>query len=235
MKWQWHGRCCAALSALLLAGCIALAMIANIGCAQQTETPISQPVGQDVTSPTRTDQDAATQGSQVFVYVINAPGVSGLPKPDPLQINVDEGITSPTATVLPNGSTTASTDAGYTQQGITVNVTTGGSTPSLTGTTTATASPTQAPSVYPTVTPTQDVRPRTGITVPIAVAPGGIIDQAASAGAGEGNSTLDKQSTNELRRAELNALADKLRDLPGLLELLGQVFGTPATATAPAE
>ncbi len=205
------------------------------GCAQNTEVPVVQETGQDLLSPTSTDQDAATQGSQVNVWVINAPARGSLPVTVPVDLGAEDGISNLVEQVkTAEGADIQGTDAGYAQSAITINVTTGGTTPSQAGTTTATASASQTPSAYPTVSPVQEVRPETSASVPIGIAlPGGMVDQQSVATGRGQTAGTEKTSENELRWIKLEAMADRLEQLLPLLERLFEVPAEPEDAAEP--
>jgi len=197
---------------ILLAG-----MLVFGGCAQSTHTPFAQQPVQDVLTPTSSEQESATQGSTVSIWVLNAPGRAGTPATP--QTALGDGGIAPLLAQIENAEGKADVaGAGYAQSGIHVTVTTGGTTPTQTGTATGTATATASPVGTQTASPVQDVKPETGVAVPIAVAPGGIVDQAASASGGEGSAQLDKASTNDLRLAEL------LEGNPDLIQVLLALF-----------
>ncbi len=197
-------------------------MFLVVGCAQGTAVPIVQDTGQETITPTTTDQDAATQGSQVNVWVINAPGRGGLSDPAPISLGGDSGISMLVDKVAnADGATIEGTDAGYAQSGINITINTGSTTPGQSGTTTATASVAQTPSAYPTVSPIQDIKPETSASVPIGVAlPGGMVDQQAIATGKGQTADTSKTSENDQRWAKIEATADKLEHLLPLLEQL---------------
>ncbi len=213
---------------------LAIAPILLFGCAQNNETPVNQNAGQ--VTPTVTDQDAATQGTQVYLYVINAPGKDGVPSPGDFQASTGLGaaiaaeagseVTSGNA-----GNSVAGAKAGYVQAGFTVNITTGNTTPGLTGSTTGSAA--QTPTASPTASPTQHVDPRISASVPVAVAmPGGMNDQQATAATEGSTASPTKTSENELRWQRIEAAAAQLEKLAPLLE---QMFGQPVPTTQPAD
>ena len=203
-----------------------LTSLSGIGCAQNTEAPLNQGADQDTSMPTTSAQDAATQGSQVNVWVINAPGRGALPDPLPVTLGNGELSMLINRVKTADGAAIEGTDAGYAQAGINIHINTGSTTPTLTGTTTATASAAQTPSANQTVSPVQDIKPEISAAVPIAVAaPGGMVDQQAVAtGKGQTSDTA-KQSENELRWSRLEAMAGRLEQL---LPILERVFDVPA-------
>lgn len=145
----------AALCGLLLAG-----------CAQNTELPMKAQAEQ--TTPAKTQQDQATQGSQVTNYFyFGAPG-GAVPM---------AGLPLRTATTQPGS--TAHTNAGWVYAGnsFAQTITTGGTTPSVTGTATATGTMTANPSQ--STNPTQ--RPQTSLSASAAGAmPGGAASSSAN-------------------------------------------------------
>jgi hypothetical protein len=152
-------RLCVAALALLTIACLA-------GCAQNTEATSPQRSAQDQITPTSTGQELLTAGSDVKVYIINAPGASGLPD-DIDGDGQEDGETAPWVTAP--GTTVGKTNAGYAQSGIVLNITTGGTAPSATGTTTGTANAAQTPSQHQTVSPVQDIKPEVTAAAPITV------------------------------------------------------------------
>ncbi len=224
--------------------CVLPLMLA--GCNQDTRNPQDMRAGQYAGSAT--NQDAATQGSQVYTYIINAPGrgspygvgASGVDMAG-LLAGTDgggEAVGDLASTGAGNGVT--GPKAGYLQGGITLNITTGGTAPSLTGTTTGSA--TQTPTQTSTQYPHQEVRPETALSANAGLAPGGIVDQNATA-ANRGNADgSGKTSTNTLTVSQIKAAMDQLSKLsseqldallpflpPGMRDLL--VVG-PATQPA---
>lgn len=218
-----------------------LALVVFAGCAQNTETPVGQRTDQTAATPVATDQQAATQGSQVNVWIVNAPGKGTLPKPGEVTIGAAESLTKllDQATNDAGGNAVDGVTAGYAQSAITVNITTGGTTPSLTGTATGTGSASQAPSQNVASYPVQDVRPEISASVPIGLAmPGGMVDQQAIAtGRGQTEGT-GKTSDNELRWQRIEAAASQLEKLAPLLEAFWQQqqsLAPPSPSTQSAE
>lgn len=178
-------------------------LLVAIGCNQSTVTPVEQGTDQVQQTPTTTDQDAATQGSQVYVYVINAHGARGLPTPG-------GDVAGAIAAAAGGEDESTLRTNGYWQSGFTINVNTGSTTPSLTGTTTGSATGTASPAQTASAYPIQDIKPETSASVPIGVAmPGGIVDQQATA-TGKGTSDVAKSNTNDVKWAQLRAAADSL-------------------------
>lgn len=200
----------------------------SVGCAQNTETPVGQWTDQTAATPVATDQQAATQGSQVNVWIVNAPGKGNLPNPGEVTIGAGDALSKllDKATNDAGGNAVDGVTAGYAQSAITVNITTGGTTPSLTGTATGTGSASQAPGQSVASYPVQDVRPEITATVPIGVAmPGGMVDQQAVATGRGQTSDTGKTSENELRWQRIEAAASQLEQLAPLLEAFWQQQG----------
>lgn len=214
-------------------------MLAGSGCGQKAWNPFAQK--SDQAANTSTDQDTATQGSQVYVYVVNAPGKDGLPQPGEFQAGTDDaevatGATTDGVANEAGGNAVTSAKAGYVQAGLTINITTGGTAPSVTGS--ATGSAAQTPTGTATQTPTQHVDPRLSTSIPIAVAqPGSMIDQQATAATEGSTANPTKTSSNDLRYAELKAQADQQAQmLKQVLEFLNAGKPEPAAPTTqPAE
>ncbi|MFH1417282.1 MAG: hypothetical protein ABII12_03230 [Planctomycetota bacterium] len=218
-----------------LCTCFAIVtFICLAGCGQQTAAPVDQDTGQKTVVPTKTDQDQATQGSQVYLWIVNAPGRGALPSPGMLNVKADDGVSQLIDKVTTaDGATIEGTDAGYAQAGFTVNITTGGTTPNVTGTTSAESGVTQSPAAYPTANPVQEIKP--SVSVPIGVAmPGGIADVQGTA-TGEGTSTSSKTSENDMRWAKVEAALDKLDTLLPFLEGFFNVPQVPTTQPVSAD
>lgn len=216
-------------AAVILLMLIALFLLS--GCGQQTNTPVAQQTDQMAATPVATDQNAASQGSQVNVWLLNTTADGGLPNADAIQLDA-----SGFASVATDGKSTAadnsSKDAkgGYVISGVTINVTTGDTTPSLTGTATGTGSASQAPAQTVSAYPVQDIRPETSASIPIGVAmPGGMVDQQAIATGKGQTSDTSKTSENELRWQRVEAAADRIEKLAPLLE---KFFQVPTTQPA---
>ncbi len=212
--------------AFALASVVLLTVVCLAGCAQTAMAPADVTTPQGQVTPTVTDQAAATDGDEVTanVYVLNTstePPWGGDKVLSELNTNGLDGHTY--AAADPAGGDMR-TNVGYTQHGIDINfsIVTGGTTPSLTGTTTGSATQTAKPTAYPSTNATQDIRPRVALDVPIGVAmPGGIADVAGSAGAGEGTVSLEKQSENLLRWAQIyGAEAERMQAWADLVQSL---------------
>lgn len=190
----------------MLAGLACLSILV-VGCEQMT------PFWQQ--TPTTTEQGAATQGSSVTINVQNTTDPSG----STTESMGSNGILNDYyASAEPDPTRT---NAAYVQHGISIVVTTGGTTPTLSGTTSGSAAQTG--------TPTQDVRPRLSAAIPIAVAPAGIADVSGSAGAGEGAISSEKTSDNALQWAELTGMEpDRVE---AAFEFLNALFGTGPPGT----
>lgn len=192
------------------------------GCGQQAAQVQDQPSIQP--QETRTDQQAAAQGN-IYVTVQNAPdGKGGAPvKPTADPAGEGDAISewiNAAASSGPGGNTSGGQRATYAQSGVTVNVTTGGTSPSLTGTATGGAQ-TQTPSIAGTQTPTQHIQPETSAAVPIAVAlPGGNNSQQATATGRGTASDIAKQDTIDQYYSVIKAQQDKIRELQGLVNTL---------------
>jgi len=231
---------------LLLAWLVALFGFGLVaGCQEQRPDAYTSPQQGTYTAPfTQTEQEAATQGSTVYVYFMNGqPGMQVTPQPG------GGGLTLGDATVdeegLPiikqytssaGGSAADSIEAKYAQV-ITFNLTTGGTTPSLAGTTTAptTVSAEQAA----TSSQALDQLMRLSSAVPISVALwGGIADAMAQAASGEG-ATSSQWTTSA--QTQLDWLEQTLKSAgmqadqiaPILLEAIKTFFGTKPEATEP--
>ena len=213
---------------LMVTLCLALAF--SVGCAQNTETTSEQ--GVETTLPVRTQQDQATQGSQVNIYVQNAPGEKAAGTAPSVSVGGD-GEVKAVVDDLKNeagGNSAGKVDATYAQSGVTINVNTGSTTPSATGSASATGTSTGTTSQ--SVTPTLEVR--AGISVPIGFAmPGGVVDQTVAALGGEGSSaTLTPANKFDLENAWLRAT--ETGDMSDFYRLVREFFDIPAT-TQPSE
>lgn len=192
-----------------------LALVLLTGCGQQTDTPVAQQTDQMAATPVATDQNAASQGSQVNVYLLNTTADGGLP--DAGTITVEAGAQPSIATDSKSSAAdNSSKDAkgGYVISGVTINVTTGDTTPSLTGTATGTGSASQSPAQTVSAYPVQDIRPETSASIPIGVAmPGGMVDQQAIATGKGQTSGTEKTSENQLTYTQLRAMHDQIGKL----------------------
>lgn len=194
------------VQALLCLAIFLIGLALALGCAQNTETPQTQVPTQQTETPTATNQDAATQGSQVYqyIYVVNSPTRGDAPNGGEFAIASEKGDVASLASASGAGGGTIDTAHGrYTQGGISISapITTGGTTPTLTGTTTGSATASQTPSQSQTVSPVQDIKPEISLSVNAAFAPGGMIDQLATA-VGRGSlSDLSKSNQQDLRAA----------------------------------
>jgi len=202
----------------LLVGCI-------VGCAQSTDSRFDVPPEQRVVTPT-TGGEQASQGSDVDVFVTNAPRGSTIPGAGGFDAGIAFGsIGQYPADVAGFGGDGQPFDrgqAGYLQiTHLTVN--TGPTTPSG-ATVTGSGTGTQTASATGTQTPTQTITPEVSAAAPIGLAaPGGLVDQNATA-TGRGTSDVAKTSTNSMTVAQL---ADLAQTNPGLAKsIFEQMFGT---------
>lgn len=205
---------------LSVVGC-QLSVVAGLvlaGCDQQVRAPQQDRADQRVTTPAKTDQDAATQGTYYVNnwYFGTRPGDAVMGDGGKLPFR---HVTSQPA----GGMLNSDTNAGWSFQNntFTITTTTGGTTPTLTGTATATGTGTQTASPVQTVSPELRARGELTTAIPIAVGmPGSIQDQQATAtGRGQTNNT-DKTSTPTATTYTLKAAADQLGSLVGLLSQL---------------
>lgn len=200
------------LGGLAGAGLIIMLLVALGGCGQQTSTPVAQQTDQMAATPVATDQNAASQGSQVNVWLLNTTADGGLPNPDAIKIEAAD-YASVASEGQSTGTGNASKDAkgGYVISGVTINVTTGDTTPSLTGTATGTGSASQSPAQTVSAYPTQDIRPELTASMPIAVPINGSIanPQAVTTGRGQ---TSDTGMTSESQAiyTQVKAMQDQL-------------------------
>lgn len=189
-----------------------------LGCAQQTEVPISVPSRQEMVTPTTTALDTATQGTDLeFVINQNPPGTGDVPG-----VGADKPIKTLDQIIAetvqpPDGANMSGALARYRWGDIHFTITTGGTIPTVSGVATGTATGSQVPTVSPTVSPVQDVKPEIGISAALGIAPGGMIDQTLSALGGKGTLTPTTTVTQDQRIAELRALAETLRSNPQML------------------
>lgn len=202
---------------------------ALLGCGQKTDGWFGQK--SDQAANTSTDQDTATQGSQVYP-VFNLAFNNG--PQTPLAGEDGDSQTFPPASAeaasvgglaSADGSKLATADGKFVQViWFSHPITTGGTAPSVTGSSTGSAA--QTPSQTSTQSPTQHVDPRLSTSVPIAVAqPGSMIDQQATAATEGSTASPTKTSENDLRYAEIKATADKLE---AMLPLLEKLLGAPS-------
>jgi len=196
------------------------------GCGLQDPDKITQ----DSTNqnPAITGQEQATQGSQVTVYVQNAPGKEG-GGPSTVLGGGSLAAAVKQAKNEAGGNDSGSVDATYAQTGITLNITTGGTTPGQTGSSSSQGSIT--PSATLTSSPTQDVR--AGVSIPVGFAmPGGLVEQTVSAMGGEGSTaTLSPANQNQLETAYLHGI--KSGDMTPFYDLIRNLFKIPEATTQP--
>lgn len=222
------------------AALILMLLVTLGGCAQNTEQPNEQ----------TSNQDAAQQS--VTVPQTNQTQQSQAPKRQFVQINVhperifngdedgysDGDENAALAKAVAGGDGKPIDD--HRTYAVTVgdiSITEGGAqTPSIGGTTTGTSTgsqtASQTPSQTPTQTATQDIKPEIGISVALALAPGGVIDQMVTALGGKGSiSDLDKQSQADLKTAMLEGV--KSNDYGEFLALFKSLFDVPAPDAVP--
>ncbi len=203
------------------------------GCAQNTEATSPQRSEQVQQTPTLTAQDQMTAGSDVRVYIINAPGASGLPDEnttdgDPTPNGEDDAAPWVTAP----GTTVGKTNAGYAQSGIVVNITTGGTTPTATGNAASNATAGQTPSQNQTVSPVQDIKPEVTAAAPITVGMPGSATSGNANVAGSGGQMGDPQAnpTQTPTWTQLRVPANYAADA---IALLKQFFDMKAAGKTP--
>jgi hypothetical protein len=211
---------------------LTLTLVLFCGCAQNTESTVPQRVQQDQVTPTVTAQDQMTAGSDIKVYIINAPGASGLP--DDLDGDGQEdGETAPWVTAP--GTSIGKTNAGYAQSGIVLNITTGGTTPTATGSSTGTATSTQTPSQNQSNTPT--LSPETSLSANAGFGmPGSALSQqATAAGSGGTVSGTEQTNTQTPQYTQIKASVDRLAQMIDLIRaaLSGAGVEVPTPASQP--
>lgn len=206
------------------ATCIALIAVAVFallftGCAQDSDQKVKTDNVQSTPTPVATDQSAATQGSTVNVWVVNAPGKSTLPNTGGIDLGTGDGSSLAglgtcdleNGTNSANANSIATAKAGYQQSGITVNVTTGGTAPSLTGSATGAPNVGLTSNANTTQNPELRARGEVSAAMPIAVAmPGGMNDQQATATGRGTTSGTSKTSENELTYTQFKGQVDQL-------------------------
>lgn len=172
-----------------------------VGCAQNTEATSPQRSDQAQVTPTTTAQDLMTAGSDVKVFIINAPGHEDLPD----EYSGSEGDIIESS----NGqtATTGKMKAGYAQAGFTINITTGGTTPSATGHATGTATSSQTPANNQDIK--SDLRPETSLS--------------ANAGFGMPGSALSQQATAAGSGGTVSDTAQTATQTPTYTQLIGQI------------
>lgn len=201
--------------------CFTIALIFCVAGCQNTEAPVKQDTTQETTTPTKTDQDSATLGAQLYFILPNGSGSGSRTTPLP-DVDIDDGIDDLIAKA--NGQTAnAEGIAGrFAQAGFSWTINIGATSPSQAGTTTGSGNAAQTPTANPTVNPVQE----NTASVPIGVAlPGGMVDQQSLATGRGQTSDTEKKSENDLRWAKIEARMDKL---DRILPLLEKVFDVPA-------
>ena len=217
----------------LCLACVILSLIACIliGCAQNTDATSPQRTDQVMQVPTTTAQDLMTAGSDVRVYIINAPAAPGLPYDDAELEALIESQNGAAGSV-------PKVNAGYAQAGINVNITTGGTTPSATGSTTGTASSAQTPSQNQTVSPVQDIKPEVTAAAPITVGLPGSATSGTANVAGSGGQLSDpvtspmQTPTWTQLQVPTNYAADAIAFLKEFLAIKA-AGGTPVVTSQP--
>jgi hypothetical protein len=205
-----------------------------IGCAQNTESIAPQASDQQQVTPTVTAQDQMTAGSDVRVFIINAPGNGTLP-PNPTGDDEVDGMLASTDGLA---ATTGKVNSGYAQAGINVNITTGGTTPTATGSATGTSTASQTPSQNQTVAPVQDIKPEVTAAAPITVGlPGSATSGSANvAGSGGqmGDPTTSPTQTPTWTQLKVPAqyAADAIAFLRDFLRIKSE-GGTPVLTSQP--
>lgn len=216
---------------------VSIALFFLSGCGQQTSTPVAQLTDQTAATPVATDQNAASQGSQVNVWLLNTTADGGLPNPDAIKVEAAD-YASMASEGQSTGTGNSSKDAkgGYVISGVTINVTTGDTTPSLTGTATGTGSASQSPAQNVAAYPVQDIKPEITASMPISVPVNGSIADTQSLATGRGQtSDTSKTSDNELRWQRIEAAANQLEKLAPLLDKFFGAQSPQIPTTQPAK
>lgn len=204
--------------------CITLVTVAVFGlliggCAQDSDQRLKADNVQSTPTPVATDQSAATQGSTVNVWVVNAPGKSTLPNTGGLELLPigEPGLSGLGTCDLADADNSATANsiatakAGYQQSGITVNITTGGTAPSLTGSATGAPNVGLTSNANTTQNPELRARGEASVAMPVGIAaPGGMVDQQATATGRGTTSGTSKTSENELTYTQLKGQVDQL-------------------------
>ncbi len=207
-------------------------VILPVGCGQQTAAPVEQVTEQAAITPSTTEQEQAAQGSQVYVWVVNGPGSNGLPTAGMLDLKSDEALALIGQAAGATGGSATGVQGRFAQAGFSINIGTGAG-PGQTGTTTGTTSGTsQTPSASSTAYPTQHVAPELSFAVPIGVAaPGGLVDQQATATGRGQTGEAAKTSTNDQRLARLEAAN---ANIDRTLAVIAELLGVPESRVNPA-
>ena len=213
------------LNVLLLVILCATFLISAMGCAANTETPTDQRPA--AAADTRENLDTRTQGSPIvfnFDFVngptpgspaTQIPGVQALgagAEGDALSQFVNQLASSA------NGQSSEVTSPGqiYSQAGnsLTINVTSGGTTPTASGGG-ATGSSSAAANATVTPSTTQDVKPTFSLPVTVTAAPGSVAQGGPTQAVGEGGTGGAQTSSPnaEARAARLEAQNDTLMRL----------------------
>lgn len=221
-------------------GLILVLIVALGGCGMNTEQPNTQASNQDaaqqsVTIPQTTQTQEQLAPKRQFVQ-INV-------HPERIFNGDEDGYSDgdqvgPLPNVFAGGAEKPADDhRTYNVSVGDISITEGGSqTPSIGGTTTGTSTGSQTADQNPNQSPkqdaTQDIKPEIGISVALAFAPGGVIEQMAAALGGKGQlSDLDQQSQADLKSAFLDGI--KSNNYAEFLELFKGLFEIPDPAGAP--
>lgn len=219
---------------LVLVGMIAVMSFAVLGgCAQNTEAPLKQTVAEAVSPESRQEQDTvADQGAKITLNIQN--DVAGGDNSCPIDCETNGIPQLADAGSDGTGNRVAGARGhGLKNQNVTVNVSTGsvGITPTATGSATGTGSVAANPNS--TVSPFQDIKPRTGIDVPVAIAPAGQANATGNANAGESGGDTSSSTDQRLQRLEANNQrnAEVLKALVDLLTPASQPVDASTSAT----
>lgn len=116
---------------------LALSLLLPVGCAQNNRQPLEL-FGPSQTTPTTTTQETAGQGSQVYVWIINggaeAPTPGAMASAGAALASISGGRSDA------SGNRADGVTGQAVQSGVTLNITTGGTTQTPTGSTTGSAS-----------------------------------------------------------------------------------------------
>ncbi len=225
---------------MFAASFLLLFAVVAIGCTQDTNQGVKQDAAQTTNTPTKTQQDTATQGSQIYVTqnFWNAPERKdecqswdeGGPVPaDPIKVPVTETLALADASTTRDSQTVKGATGRFNQAGNgVIYLQTGGTTPTVTGSATGSGSASQIPGQTGSQDARQRIDPNTTAAAQFAM-PGSAPSQQAST-AGQGSTSSPTQS-NAQTAEYLQLKADK-ETLQKYISLLEKMKGPPSTQPA---
>jgi hypothetical protein len=208
--------------------CILLALTLPFsGCAQDTKTPVKQASEQQTITPTKTQQEQATQGTYLTLKWCQSPAdgatMGGSDQPSLVitgngEVQSNDKSNDLLESVNTTGTANNNAGLGKTKMGFVqinnLTITTGGTAPTATGTTSGTGSATQNPAQTTTANAELRAKGEVSAAMPVGVAaPGGMVDQQATATGRGTTSDTSKTSENQLTYSQVKAAKEQLDKL----------------------